>query len=630
MIVLLPVTLATVIYERRSLIKGVIIWNAFLFLQNEVLSLFHMLGTGGVAVTWILFEIFFAALIIRKKDFYKPDVRFTPLFLLPAALFLALLFLAVFTVPYNHDSMCYHLPRIMFWLQNRSVDYFAANDMRQLVTSPFTEYVQLQTMILGGDDTYFNLVSFCAGVISAYLIYSLVLKITSSAAASVLASVIFVSTPVIESEIISTQVDVMASMWVIICVSLIRELAYDETLKPDLAGISRTAMLGTAMGLLFISKTNACIPVAVMLIWLLFERIRLNDRITALCVYIAAAAAAAVVFAIPSFVRNFNLSGDIIASDYMGNIAVGSFLPSYLIVNALKNAVLVGVLSGIPDNPLRSAQIFLVKGAGKVLGVDINDPVISFVTGETAFQDNTGLSYEHDHAGAQFLMILFIVLALVYLSLSLKKKKTDLFMIFLMIQAPVMFCVVRWQPWGGRLLMPSLVLMIIFTGGVLGNIFKENKNAVYILGGAVLLISGFVFIRSYQYNLRPAILNISGKYSKNQLYFYNNGFESDLADNYEEICLKALQTEGIEKDGCGLSAGGFIYPELRILMSKNVRVENINPSWEAEGFYPACIVSAGGGMAEGDTMIYNGYEYQCTETIGNGRFALLKKCEQIN
>ncbi|MBO6112804.1 MAG: hypothetical protein J6P45_07150, partial [Lachnospiraceae bacterium] len=221
MIVLLPVTLATVIYERRSLIKGVIIWNAFLFLQNEVLSLFHMLGTGSVAVTWILFEIFFAALIIRKKDFYKPDVHFTPLFLLPAALFLALLFLAVFTVPYNHDSMCYHLPRIMFWLQNRSVDYYAANDMRQLVTSPFTEYVQLQTMILSGDDTYFNLVSFCAGVISAYLIYSLVLKINSSAAASVLASVIFVSTPVIESEIISTQVDVMASMWVIICVSLI-------------------------------------------------------------------------------------------------------------------------------------------------------------------------------------------------------------------------------------------------------------------------------------------------------------------------------------------------------------------------------------------------------------------------
>ncbi len=410
--IILPLSLITCIYQKKSVVRGLLIWHVFLFTTTEILSFLHCLNAGFVTVLWFMFETCFLVIIFLKKGTKLKPGKVDPLWVIPAVMLLFLLFLAVFTVPYNYDSMCYHLPRIMFWKQNASVDYYVTNDQRQLVTSPFTEYVQLHVQLMCENDSMLNLVSFGAALVSVYLIYRLTVDASGSKKAGILAAIMYLSTPVIEAECISTQVDVFASMWVLVCTRLIYDLAKDKELKPDKKGLKKVIYLGIAMGLCFITKTNACIPVAVMLIWLLMSRIKKKDKMRVMLEYIIIALAVALFFAIPSFVRNYGLTGDILAAKYMGSIAVGSFAPAYLLVNLLKNFVLLGVLANRADNPFRSMQIFLVKGAARVLGVDINDPRISFVTGETAFQDNTALSYEHDHAGAQLLMVLFILFPL--------------------------------------------------------------------------------------------------------------------------------------------------------------------------------------------------------------------------
>ena len=625
-VLLLPAALAAVIVAKRSIMKGVIIFNAFLFMTTEILSLLNMVTPLAAVAIWSIFTTVFIALSlkdhmkIKAKKPAKPDI----LFIIPAVLSLILLFPALYTVPYNVDSMCYHLPRIMFWVQNRSVSYYATNDMRQLVTSPFTEYVQMQTMLLGGEDRFFNMISYFAGIISIYLISSLVFRITHSKVSAAFSGLLYVTTPVIESEMISTQVDVMAGMWVMICISLIYDLGMDGELKCNREGIYKILYLAVSMGLLFVSKTNACIPVAVMLIWLLYKRIAAKDGLKSIIVYLSVCMSA-LVFALPSFIRNFKLCGDFLASDYMGDIAVGSFLPAFLIVNALKNAVMAGVLSNVPDSPVRSFQLMIVKASGKVFGVDINDPRISFVSGETAFQDNTGLSYEHDHAGAQFLLILFMILLVCFLVISIKNRSVDSFVLFTALQVPVVFMTVRWQPWVGRLLIPSFVIMIVFCGCIIGYISRRNVRtfkALIILGA---IVSCFIYYRSYAYNLKPALLNIRGEYTRNQLYYYNHNFEDGSSDKHEAICKKAIEYAQKANNQIGLMDGTFVYPDIRILRSENIRVENINPEWEVKDFYPDIIMVTGSAFKPDMTLSYNGNDYCLEYSTEEGRYSLLRK-----
>ncbi len=79
------------------------------------------------------------------------------------ALVLGLVFLgAALSAPSNYDSMAYHLARQIFWMQERSVDFYPTNSIRQLFMPPFSEFVQLHHMILAGSDRWANLVQWFA------------------------------------------------------------------------------------------------------------------------------------------------------------------------------------------------------------------------------------------------------------------------------------------------------------------------------------------------------------------------------------------------------------------------------------------------------------------------------------
>lgn len=56
--------------------------------------------------------------------------------------------LALGTIPYNWDSMTYHLPRIAYWRQNRSIAHYATNCIRQISSPVLAEFVNLHVYIL--------------------------------------------------------------------------------------------------------------------------------------------------------------------------------------------------------------------------------------------------------------------------------------------------------------------------------------------------------------------------------------------------------------------------------------------------------------------------------------------------
>lgn len=86
--------------------------------------------------------------------------------------------LAVCTVPYNWDSMTYHLSRIANWAQQGSVAHYATHIIREIVSPVLAEFVNLHVYILPGKkDIFFPLLQCFSMLTNIWLIYEIAKKI---------------------------------------------------------------------------------------------------------------------------------------------------------------------------------------------------------------------------------------------------------------------------------------------------------------------------------------------------------------------------------------------------------------------------------------------------------------------
>ncbi|MDC3166484.1 hypothetical protein OA955_01870, partial [Candidatus Marinimicrobia bacterium] len=64
---------------------------------------------------------------------------------------------ALISPPNNWDSMSYHMSRVEYWIQNKTISFFKTNNPRQNILSPFSEFLILHFQILSGSDIFANL-----------------------------------------------------------------------------------------------------------------------------------------------------------------------------------------------------------------------------------------------------------------------------------------------------------------------------------------------------------------------------------------------------------------------------------------------------------------------------------------
>ena len=142
---------------------------------TESLSISHGLTRSGLAVGWILFLI---SGLFRwwKRRTLPPADAANPSSWLGAAYAFVLCgivtiggFTALRSAPNSADAMAYHLPRILYWVQDRSVEFFPTSYFNQITLQPGAEYLMLQTYLLSGGDHFVNLVqvfSFAASLVA--------------------------------------------------------------------------------------------------------------------------------------------------------------------------------------------------------------------------------------------------------------------------------------------------------------------------------------------------------------------------------------------------------------------------------------------------------------------------------
>jgi hypothetical protein len=160
---------------RSAVLHAATAWGVLAVLITETLSLPGWLTPAGLAAAWLLVDVALLAATAcaagggRDGGTRGPRAASVRLGAADLALLggtglvIALVgAVALLSPPNTWDAMQYHLPRIVHWLQNRSVALYPTHELKQLHMAPGAEYLMLQLHALWGGDRLDNLMQWFA------------------------------------------------------------------------------------------------------------------------------------------------------------------------------------------------------------------------------------------------------------------------------------------------------------------------------------------------------------------------------------------------------------------------------------------------------------------------------------
>lgn len=575
--------------------ETVIIWLVTLWGITELLSIFHGFTHESIVIVWGIIVIvqgiylcFQRSVVISVSKRLKIIVReklvqvskgvVTSILL--ATICVILLrnsFLSVFTVPYNYDSMTYHLSRVMFWIEERSVNCFDTNIWRQVLCPPLDEYIIAHIIILTGGDIFVNTVQTIASFVCTITGYGIMRKIGCDRNGALGGILLMLTMNIFIAESISTQNDVFtAALLLVFCRILIEVCSYERNLLISWNGILLFIMIGISAGLIFCSKTNACLPAVIIALWALLFRFKKGDKICVLLLYCIITIVPAFVVALPILTRYSVSVGDILASNFLGDLTIRTVNPRFVVLNALKNVANCSITNWNCGILLNS----LVK-ISNALNVRLNDPLITW---RTETWQKMAYSLNMDSASAYLVTPLLIVASFLWIYRRIKCKSDSYrsFEAMCFLQFLVSTMVICWSPWVTRLLLPSLCLLIMGITSVLNKQFNEwifgkddVKSRTVFMSYAVLFIVFFQLIscssESFFFHQKIAKMNVEKNSDRFELYFLNNKY----LDSYTEF-RRILSTNcRYQKVGLYTGSNSYQYPLLIDTYGKGQKIKNV-------------------------------------------------------
>ena len=268
---------------RLAVIKAFIGIAFFSYLTCELLSIFNVFSFNYVLFSWALvngiifylnkekiklniFSIFSQKITILKQD---RNIFYFIFFII----ILPLLLLAIFIPPNNWDSMAYHLPRVEHWIQNKNIYPYPTNIVRQVLTSPLSEYIIANFQILSSTDTFSNLVQFASFIFilfSSTLIFS-VLKINYKGQLFLLLALL--SLPMMLFQATTTQTDLLVTFFFLSFILFgLLIIKSDDNFTTNFIFLALSLTLG------ILTKYHIAIFAAPIVIYLLFVLIKKKNN----------------------------------------------------------------------------------------------------------------------------------------------------------------------------------------------------------------------------------------------------------------------------------------------------------------------------------------------------------------
>ncbi|MEU6860480.1 hypothetical protein AB0B28_16615 [Glycomyces sp. NPDC046736] len=411
-----------------------------------------------------------------------------------AILTVSVFVLAVGSSPNNFDSQTYHLPRIEHWVQNASVAVYPTGIHRQLDLGPGSEYLLTHLRLISGGDGAYHLLQFFAAIGAALAASRICAQLGGGPVAQLATVFIVATTPEFLLQASSTQVDLVVAAWT----ACLATLVLDEFTRPGEVPGPRAAAphsdalyLGLALGLIAVTKTTGLLAAApLLLVWGIGRLVRDGRRRRAcLCgrrpshctradtsnalasggkTVLASFAilALALVIVGPFLLRMHEAFGNVLGPPVLReSIGVGTADPRLLLINALR---LGQTALDTPIPALSDAVASAIGGLASLMGVDVNDPRITFGTTEFPVA-----SWYPDEDRAAFPITgLASIAGLVWFAAKgpgLRRAYAGALAAAFIAVA----CTISWQPWANRLIMFLVVLAAPAAGLLAASLVKS-------------------------------------------------------------------------------------------------------------------------------------------------------------
>lgn len=613
----------------NTYIEACCVWMLFLFVLTEGLSVFHAVRFMALFAAWVGLDIVLAVLCMIQWKQSKLSIRelygtqnlrgysYYGILILTA---IVVLTLALFTTPNNWDSMTYHLSRIAYWTQNRSVEHYATNCLREIASPVLAEFVNLHVYILcRGSDLFFNLLQAASYLTCTVLVGAIARKLGCDRLFRFVAMLLYMSMPIAFAEALTNQVDNFATVWLLFYVYVLLDLAGQrEKLECNFRTVSKVCTLGLCVAWGYLTKPSVCFGMVIFAVWLLIVCIVRKDKVRNLIRLVLCALPCVVLPLLPELLRNFVTFHSYASKATGARQLIGTLNPAYVFVNFVKNFTFNMPTALLKDSDLLFAR-FAVKAA-ELLNVELDAEVIS--EDGRAFGLHEPQTYGYDTAINPIVLWAFIF-CIIWAAICIRKTDWKKLAVGYLICASLSFCVfcavLRWEPFVTRYMVSYLALlcpMIAFQ--IQERTEAEGKRKLrYGIVGVVSFLCVMELVSLMNYHLDIC------RYKANSRPY---GYFASRWDEMKYYCNVADEIKGKDYQTIGLyvvQGDAYQYPLWAMLGDRymeHVNVQNESAVYTDESFTPDCIIWFASLPEE--TVVINGRVYNQTFDFGENHYLL--------
>lgn len=583
---------------RDAFLRAAVLFGVLLAFLTEALGSVHQLDRPALLVSWSAITaaaLWFGVRRLEIPRLSRPPWFETALVAGVVAILTITFCIAVLSPPNTADAMAYHMPRVVYWAEERAVSFFPTAYFNQISQPPLAEYFMLHTYVLSGGDHFVNLVQwlgFAASAVGVSLVAGL---FGAGRRGQVLAAVFAATLPngILQSS--GAKNDCLLALWLV-------ALAY--FILRFLRSFDTTDMVAAcaSLALALFTKATAYLYAPPLLLAIFFPFIR---RLGAACVlrFLAAATLFVVVVNGPFYIRNLEFSGsplgyDSAQGDGFFRWSNGKFGWRVTVSNLLRNTA--DQLGGRSPRWNQDVYDWVVR-IHRWIRAGVNDPATTWPW--TNYEPPRNANHEANAPNRWHLLLAGAVL--VWLMVNARRRFPELVYLLALLAGFILFCsYLRWQLYLARLFLPLFILSAPVVGSACERLRPQLLQALLCL---LLLNNARPFL--FENWTRP----LKGPHSllrtpRDERYFADMTQWGDVAPPYFEAA-RTVRASGCETVGIDISHFQLEYPLQALLREErpgirfvHTGVDNASSRYKPRSWDQPCAVVCLGCAGQQDRL----------------------------